>query len=80
MHPVRRVGKIVVSLFICLYVSVIDAMGKIPEGIADGKLHFVGSFDMCNNFVIENVSLPDSNKEINFNGQYCRLSIQPSVR
>lgn len=59
-------------------VTVIDAMGKIPEGIAEGKLHFVGAFDMCNAFKIDYVYQPD-NSSRQFDGQYCRLNLVPSV-
>lgn len=63
-----------------LFSAVIDAMAKIPEGIVEGKLHWVGGFDFCNelkiNYTYFNGTIPQPR---NFTGQYCRLALSSNV-
>lgn len=66
-----------------LFSAVIDAMAKLPEGIVEGKLHWVGGFDFCLEQKInytyvaaENGSIPQAR---NFIGQYCRLALKSNV-
>jgi len=49
-------------------------MTKIPTGLADGKLSWVGAYDMCESYEVD-----DINGTHHFNGQYCRLDIDVSV-
>src|SRR5688572_16392014 len=57
-------------------------MAKIPEGIVEGKLHWVGGFDFCLEQKINytyyeaNGSVPEPR---NFTGQYCRLALSSNV-
>jgi len=53
---------------------VIDAMAKIPTGLADGKLTWVGAYDMCLSYEVDEI-----NGTHHFDGQYCRLDIDVSV-
>ena len=60
-------------------------MAKIPEGLSEGKLSWVGAYDMC-------LSLTDLSYNVtsrvtgevvesnSFDGQYCRISLLPKVR
>ena len=59
-------------------------MGKLPEAIRDGKLHWPGSFELCEeqevnytyyNFTYFNAG--EAVEEREFNGQYCRLEVTP---
>ena len=50
-----------------------DAHGKIPEGIAEGKLHFVGGHDECNAAEVEwETDVRGVNETRVFGGRYCR--------
>ena len=61
--------------------TVIDATGKIPTGLSDGQLHWIGSYEYCEGIA---VSYNYSNNTIfgpgdyterrQFVGKYCRLS------
>ena len=57
-------------------VLVIDAMFKIPEGIPEGKLHWIGAFEYCHDTHVEytyNVSGVAEARE--YDGQYTRLDL-----
>jgi hypothetical protein len=60
---------------------VIDAMAKIPSGILEGKLSWVGAYDMCEAHSVNYTYVNDSQAyEIRqFDGLYCRLDIAVSV-
>lgn len=63
--------------------KMIDAMAKFPEGLVEGKLHWVGGHDYCIELEIDHIYNNDSNNDDvttrNFNGKYCRLDLTPNA-
>ncbi|XP_076360189.1 nose resistant to fluoxetine protein 6-like isoform X2 [Tachypleus tridentatus] len=54
-------------------IRMLDASGKITNGILDGSSTDFGSYDQCLNVIVSN----RRSKEINFRGKYCFLQIHP---
>ena len=59
-------------------------MGKIPTGLAEGKAHWIGSYEYCQDLKINytykpfyNESVPGEKRE--YNGRYCRIDLRPAV-
>ena len=53
---------------------VIDATAKIPSGILELKLHWPGSYQLCEN-VFGEYNSSYTRKEEAFTGKYCRIDI-----
>lgn len=65
--------------------TVFDASAKLPTGLTDGKLHWLGSYEMCNDITVDytyyNSSYGITGEPVEnrtFKGQYCRLDLTVS--
>lgn len=63
-------------LFYYSWLSVLDAAGKLPVGLFQGNLNWIGQYDQCN-LISANRSNPITGEyEIPFNGSYCDIKMQ----
>jgi hypothetical protein len=54
----------------------LDATGKIPSGILNGNIYWMGEYDECVNSTATIMTGPNSSVPSHpFNGQYCKLGI-----
>ena len=81
-----RVRVVCVRACVCVYFStymfshrmfinsVIDAMGKLPTGISDGKIHWPGSWEYCQSQAVQyTYSVSNVTERREYIGKYCRL-------
>lgn len=60
----------------CLLFVVIDAMGKLPPGLSEGNLYWVGQYPMCQGIaVVYNNTESPPGEEREFKGEYCRIAM-----
>lgn len=63
--------------FICvsnnIFLPVLDASGKVPEGILSGTLSSLGAYDEC----LETTLGEDASSDRKVTGQYCSIDIKP---
>ena len=76
--------RYVLFQWLYMFILVVDAMAKIPEALLDGKLHWPGSFHLCEeiqvNYTYYNRTYWSDGhpvEERKFTGEYCRMDLEP---
>lgn len=58
----------------CDVIAVIDAVGKPPTGLVEGKLHWIGSYEYCEQISVQyNYTNFTYIEPRQFMAKYCRL-------
>lgn len=57
-----------------------DSLFKLPTGLMEGKLHWMGSYDLCNDLEMKfrHWSVNETGARKSYKGRYCRVGVSPT--